>query len=239
MDPFTLACGVAGFVGLPPLITVCTQGYGMLSAAHVYKDWKDLDWRRKILETRFNDWKNRVQIQDGGLAASLKADHNYKKPYSWWKYWLKLSSSKYHDRSKDVPTAIGSSLFRALSVVAAPVIFITPPTAYIFLRYLELSESLPGTYFRFKVVEAASTMGSAYKNLGYYNQAEELYQMALAGYEKALGKDHLPILDTVDNMASVFISQERYDEALELYQRSLMEREKVLGKESEGPPLNS
>ncbi|KAL7276091.1 hypothetical protein RUND412_000939 [Rhizina undulata] len=139
MDPFSLACGVAGFVGLiPPLITVCTQGYGMLSAAHnVGKDWKDLEWRRKILETRFNDWKHRVQFQDGGLAASLKADHKKSilveetlaKIVECFRNIDKLQS-KYRGRIKDGPNAISSSLFRALAIAAAPVIPITSsPTA--------------------------------------------------------------------------------------------------------------
>ncbi|KAL7274813.1 hypothetical protein RUND412_002267 [Rhizina undulata] len=74
MDPFSLACGVAGFVGLiPPLINLCTNGYGMLSAAqNVGEDWGDLEWRRKVEEERFSDWKAKVQLQEGGLFAGLE-----------------------------------------------------------------------------------------------------------------------------------------------------------------------
>ncbi|KAL7276087.1 hypothetical protein RUND412_000934 [Rhizina undulata] len=110
-----------------------------------------------------------------------------------------------------------------------------------------------------KIADAASAVGSAYRNIAYYNQAEELYQAALVGYEKelgkdhtstldtahnitrvfyrqstsgeekALGKDHLSTLSTVNNMAVIFDSQGRYDEALEYHQKALAEKEKALG----------
>ncbi|KAL7266392.1 hypothetical protein RUND412_011064 [Rhizina undulata] len=64
-----------------------------------------------------------------------------------------------------------------------------------------------------------------------YDEALELYQRALAGQEKALGKDDLDTLVTAHNMALLFDSTKRYDEALELYQIALAGREKVLGKD--------
>ncbi|KAL7275547.1 hypothetical protein RUND412_001506 [Rhizina undulata] len=76
MDPFSLACGVAGFVGLiPPLIDVCTRGYDILSTAqNVGEDWGDLEWRRKVEEERFSDWRKKMQLQNGGLFAVLEPE---------------------------------------------------------------------------------------------------------------------------------------------------------------------
>ncbi|KAL7266267.1 hypothetical protein RUND412_011193 [Rhizina undulata] len=82
-----------------------------------------------------------------------------------------------------------------------------------------------------KIAEATSSIGSAYDNLGYYKQAEELFQMAFAGYEKALGKDHRSSLAAINNLAMIFDNQGRYDEALEWHQRALEGKEKVLGKD--------
>ncbi|KAL7269006.1 hypothetical protein RUND412_008348 [Rhizina undulata] len=76
MDPFSIACGVAGFVGLiPPLIDVCTKGYGMLSSAkNVGKEWRELEWRRKVEEERFTDWKIKMQLQADGFFATLEPE---------------------------------------------------------------------------------------------------------------------------------------------------------------------
>ncbi|KAF8467212.1 hypothetical protein BDZ91DRAFT_762700 [Kalaharituber pfeilii] len=68
-----------------------------------------------------------------------------------------------------------------------------------------------------------------YEQQGKYSQALELYQRALAGYEKSLGVDHPSTLRTVNNMAVVYENQGKYSQALELYQRALAGREKSLG----------
>ncbi|KAL7274184.1 hypothetical protein RUND412_002924 [Rhizina undulata] len=82
-----------------------------------------------------------------------------------------------------------------------------------------------------KVFDASQAIGSAFKNLGFYNQAEASYQIALAGYEKGLGSDAPLTLGAVNSLARVFEIQGRYDEALVSYQRALKGREKVLGKD--------
>ncbi|KAL7269137.1 hypothetical protein RUND412_008210 [Rhizina undulata] len=70
-----------------------------------------------------------------------------------------------------------------------------------------------------------------YYHQGQYDEALEYYQRALAGREKALGKDHPDTLNTVNNMARVFSHQGQYDEALKLHQQALVAREKTLGKD--------
>ena len=57
------------------------------------------------------------------------------------------------------------------------------------------------------------------------------YERTLAGYEKALGKDHRSTLEAINNMAVVFDKQGLYGEAPEWYERALAGKEQSLGKE--------
>jgi hypothetical protein len=47
-----------------------------------------------------------------------------------------------------------------------------------------------------------------YSEQGKFAEAEELYKRALAGYEKALGRDHKSTLDTAYNMAKLMEKQD-------------------------------
>ncbi|KAL7273354.1 hypothetical protein RUND412_003806 [Rhizina undulata] len=82
----------------------------------------------------------------------------------------------------------------------------------------------------FRVAKAVLALGGAYVHLGYNKQAEELYQTALASFEKTFGKNYPNTPSIVHNIASVFDSEGRYDEAIEYYQRALAGIEKALGK---------
>ncbi|KAF3155068.1 hypothetical protein TWF788_006463, partial [Orbilia oligospora] len=54
-----------------------------------------------------------------------------------------------------------------------------------------------------------------FSNQGKYDEAMQWYERALAGSEKALGKDHPSTLSTVNNIAAVFDNQGKYDEAMQ------------------------
>ena len=62
-------------------------------------------------------------------------------------------------------------------------------------------------------------------------EAEGLYRRALVIYEKALGKDHFNVAQTLNNLAVLYetSSQARYAEAEGLYRRALVIYEKALG----------
>jgi tetratricopeptide (TPR) repeat protein len=64
-----------------------------------------------------------------------------------------------------------------------------------------------------------------------YKEAEELYERALAGREKALGPEHKSTLDTVNNLGVLYRDQGRLAKAEAMYERALAGREKVLGPE--------
>lgn len=59
--------------------------------------------------------------------------------------------------------------------------------------------------------------------------SEQMYQRALARYEKALGPDHTSTLQTINNVGILYRGQGRLDEAEKMYQRALAGKEKALG----------
>ncbi|KAL7269160.1 hypothetical protein RUND412_008190 [Rhizina undulata] len=66
MAAFSLATNIAALISLiPPLLTVCTEGYALLSTPqNIGEDWTNLVWQRKIEQKRFADWEERIQLQD-------------------------------------------------------------------------------------------------------------------------------------------------------------------------------
>ena len=49
--------------------------------------------------------------------------------------------------------------------------------------------------------------------VGRLKEADEMYQRALEGYEKALGPDHTPVLETVGNLGNLYADQSKIKEA--------------------------
>ncbi|KAJ6004603.1 hypothetical protein N7540_012972 [Penicillium herquei] len=72
-------------------------------------------------------------------------------------------------------------------------------------------------------------LGNLYSDQGKLKEAEEMYQRALIGYEKALGPDHTSTLTTVNNLGILYSDQGKLKEAEEMYQRALAGKEKALG----------
>ncbi|KZP07344.1 hypothetical protein FIBSPDRAFT_939557, partial [Athelia psychrophila] len=64
---------------------------------------------------------------------------------------------------------------------------------------------------------------------GRFDEADALYQQALAGQERRLGANHMDTLDTVHNLAALYRYQGRYNEAEILYLRALAGREQQHG----------
>jgi tetratricopeptide (TPR) repeat protein len=76
-----------------------------------------------------------------------------------------------------------------------------------------------------------------YHSLGYLLQdedrskAENMYQRALQGYEKACGPEHTSTLSTVNNLGSLYKVLGQLSKAEKMYQRALYGREKAWGPE--------
>ena len=64
-------------------------------------------------------------------------------------------------------------------------------------------------------------LGNLYSDQGKLKEAEVMYQRALAGYEQALGPDHMFTLDTVNSLGSLYKHQDKLKEAEMMYQRAL------------------
>ncbi len=80
-------------------------------------------------------------------------------------------------------------------------------------------------------LSSLNNLAILYKNQGKYEQAEPLYQRALATYERVLGPEHPDTLNTVNNLALLYADQGKYELAEPLYQRALTTYERVLGPE--------
>jgi hypothetical protein len=55
---------------------------------------------------------------------------------------------------------------------------------------------------RLPTLSVVNNLGNLYSDQGKMAEAEEMYQRALVGYEKALGPDHTSTLSTVNNLVS-------------------------------------
>jgi tetratricopeptide (TPR) repeat protein len=80
-------------------------------------------------------------------------------------------------------------------------------------------------------VGAIHNLGDLYAAQGKLDKAEEMYEQALAGYEKTLGRDHTSTLNTVNNLGSLYADQGRLNRAEEMYKRALTGCEKALGRD--------
>ncbi|KAJ5661394.1 uncharacterized protein N7477_009010 [Penicillium maclennaniae] len=60
-------------------------------------------------------------------------------------------------------------------------------------------------------------LGNLYSDQGKLKEAEEIYQRALVGYEKAFGPDHTSTLSTVHKLGILYSNQGKLKEAEELY----------------------
>lgn len=80
-------------------------------------------------------------------------------------------------------------------------------------------------------LQPISSIGSISKNQERYEESLEWYGRALAGREKALGKEHPSTLRTVNNTAIAFDNKGRYGEAIEWYGRALAGYNKVPGND--------
>lgn len=82
-----------------------------------------------------------------------------------------------------------------------------------------------------KMAWVCHNLGSLYADEGKLVEAEQMYQQALQGYEKALGAAHASTLNTANNLGDLYADQGSLDVAEQMYQRALHGKEKALGAE--------
>ena len=74
-------------------------------------------------------------------------------------------------------------------------------------------------------------LGNLYADQGKLAEAEQMYQQALQGKEKALGAEHTSTLETVNNLGVLYRNQGKLAEAEKMCKWALQGREKALGAE--------
>ncbi|KAH8746821.1 hypothetical protein F5882DRAFT_454954 [Hyaloscypha sp. PMI_1271] len=94
--------------------------------------------------------------------------------------------------------------------------------SHIVLNGLVPDDSMAGTYF---------SLGYLFNDQSKLAEAEQMYERALRGYEKALGTEHTSTLDTVGNLGALYADQGKLALAEQMYERALQGKEKALGKE--------
>ncbi|MFC1850649.1 tetratricopeptide repeat protein [candidate division CSSED10-310 bacterium] len=76
-----------------------------------------------------------------------------------------------------------------------------------------------------------TTIGGIYKKLGLYDQAEPLFESALAQNKKLFGEQHLTTATSFKILGSLYLHQGRYNKAEKMYEHALRIKEKLLGSE--------
>ena len=74
-----------------------------------------------------------------------------------------------------------------------------------------------------------NNLGSLYADQAKMQEAEEMLQRALVGFEKALGLEHISTLTTVNNLGSLYVDQGKIQKAEEMYNRALKGKMKAQG----------
>ncbi|KAF8219310.1 hypothetical protein L208DRAFT_1190950, partial [Tricholoma matsutake] len=72
-----------------------------------------------------------------------------------------------------------------------------------------------------------TNLGLLYANQGHLEDAERMYNHALAGYEKALGPEHTSTLRTVNNLGKLYADQGHLEDAERMYNHALAGKEKA------------
>jgi tetratricopeptide (TPR) repeat protein len=78
-------------------------------------------------------------------------------------------------------------------------------------------------------VHAVHNFGTLYRDQSRLNEAEEMYERALQGREKALGPNHMSTLHTVNSLGILYRGQGRLDKAEEMFERALKGRTEAFG----------
>ena len=80
-----------------------------------------------------------------------------------------------------------------------------------------------------RTAQSLNNLAGLYAEQGQYEQAEPLYQRALAIREQQLGPLHPHTATSLNNLAGLYKAQGQYEQAEPLYQRALAIREQQLG----------
>ncbi len=86
------------------------------------------------------------------------------------------------------------------------------------LNGLVLDDDIAGTYF---------SLGYLFNDQSKLVEAEQMYEQALRGKEKAWGPEHTSTLNTVNNLGLLYADQGKLAEAEQMYEQALRGKEKA------------
>ena len=92
------------------------------------------------------------------------------------------------------------------------------------------------------ILDSIHLLGSLYNHLGKLDEADQMYERALQGKEKAFGAEHTSTLDTINNLGILYANRGKLAEAEQMYERALHGYEKALGTDNAAtyiPALNA
>ena len=81
----------------------------------------------------------------------------------------------------------------------------------------------------FTVTRTWANVGIAYRNLGQYEKAKELFERALKIQEQHYGQDHFEVARTLTNLATAYGELKDYDKAKDVLERALKINERHYG----------
>jgi tetratricopeptide (TPR) repeat protein len=99
------------------------------------------------------------------------------------------------------------------------------------LRYWKFATATPDFTDTAVYLSSLHMLGDLCTHQGKLDEAEQMYQRALQGKEKAWGPEHTSKLNTVNNLGILYADQGKLDEAEQMYQRALQGYEKAWGPE--------
>src|SRR5258708_333387 len=82
-----------------------------------------------------------------------------------------------------------------------------------------------------EIADTMNNLADVYCHQNAYEEAEKLYQQALAIRRRELREDHPDIAVSLIGLGNVYLSQGKYEEAEDLYQQAFAISSKVLSKE--------
>ena len=196
-------------------------------------DSKDPDWIRELIKDEFSFHGAMRILSDHGLVEIDKSSQELLESrgysihgcvHSWTVHVLNQKWN--YDLARVALNSVASHVPREQAVrpwlTQRRLLQHAARCSYIVLNNLVRYNGIEWAYHQ---------LGVLYKDQGKLAEAEQMYERALQGTEKALGAEHVSTLSTVNNLGTVYQNQGKLAEAEQMYERALQGTEKALGAE--------
>jgi len=176
-----------------------------------HSDSEDLDWIRELIEDELSFHGAMRVLSDHGLVEVDKSSQEllesrgysiYGCVHSWTVHVLNQEWN--HDLAKvalnSVALHVPGQQANRPWLTQRRLLQHATRCSHIILNGLVPDDGMAGTYF---------SLGYLFNNQGKLVEAEQMYERALRGYEKALGIEHTSTLDIVNNLRNLYKNQDK------------------------------